>query len=390
MKIILILLMTTSIFAQDTKKTMSKSLDSIKKLIPYISQELKFNDPKNTKDINLYLENILQAFKQGKHNKDLKQAGFNPSFETIQDHIQETIDNFNSSNKDYSFALARNITPICLSCHNQLPKDMGSSFSVGIKQLKRKDFETDFEYGEFLYLVRDYNNAHIEYMKVIKKALLKQKALIQEKKKSKNKDTFEFEDGILSDALIKILEIDIRIKRDFARAEKYFKKIARNSYLPTSNKNSVKAWLEDIQRWKKLFPKGINIKTDADLDAFVKKYLEPFYKDGITLTDDSNVDMLVAAGVLSNYLFRHGNEKNTPEILLWMGLAENVLGKNVFYTLGDHYLKECVNKYRKSKYAKDCLKEYKNSIEFRYTGSSGTHIPSSVKKSIEKLEQKIQ
>lgn len=384
MKYTLLLTMLSSfVFAQSTRQTMGKSLDAVIKLIPYTSYELKYIDPKNKENINLYLETLLKAFKDGKHNKEFKQVGFGPSYATLKEHLQETIDSFNSSHKDFSFAQARNITPLCLSCHNQLPKDYNSSFSLGIKQIKRKDFETEFEYAEFLYLVRDYTQAERQYLKVIKNKLEKQKAL------KKEKSSIAFNDPSLTQSLRKLLEINVRIKRDFKKAQRQLKKVLRNKYLPNSNRVVVLAWLEDIKQWRKNFPKGINIKTDSAMKAFVKKYLYPLKKEGITLTEDSDVDMLITAGVLSNYLFRHSNKENTPQILLWMGMAENVLGKNVFYTLGDNYFKNCIKKYSNSAYASECYKEYEESIKFRYTGSAGTSIPDNMKRSLNKLKKLV-
>ena len=164
-------------------QTMTKSLNAVVKLVPYISNELKYIDPKNKENINQHLHTLLQTFKGEKHNKDFKKIALAPSYSTIKEHLQETIDSFNSSYKDFSFAQARSITPLCLSCHNQIPKEYKSSFSLGIKKIKSERFKTDFEYAEFLYLVRNYSHAEKYYLKVTKKQARRAKA-------SKRKRTF--------------------------------------------------------------------------------------------------------------------------------------------------------------------------------------------------------
>lgn len=381
--ILLLVTLPTFVFAQNTRQTMRKSLNAVFKLVPYISNELKYNDPKNKEDINQYLHTLLQTFKDEKHNKDFKKIGLAPTYSTMKEHLQETIDSFNSSYKDFSFAQARSITPLCLSCHNQIPKEYNSSFSLGIKKIKRERFKTDFEYAEFLYLVRNYSHAEKYYLKVTKSKL-------EELKLLKGKEpSIQFNGQSLNQSLRKLVEINIRIKRDFKKAQRQLKKILRNKYLPQSNRIVLLKWLKATKRWTNSFPEGINIKTDTAMKAFVKKYLYPLKKEGINITEENDVDMLISAGTLSNYMFRYSNKENTPQILLWMGIAENILGKNIFYSLADNYFKDCIKEFSSSTYAKDCYNEYKDSINFRYTGSAGTNIPDSLKKSLKDLNKLV-
>ncbi len=99
-----------------------------------------------------------------------------------------------------------------------------------------------------------------------------------------------------------------------------------------------------------------------------------------------DVDLLLTSGLLSNYLFEHPTSRKAAEISFWIGWSEKYLKRESFFGSGDLFLKQCIKKYPKSPMAKECLKEYKESIEFEFSGSSGTKIPQDIKYEIDNLE----
>ena len=174
MKFIYIFILSTGLaYSANTKSTMHKALNSIIEVIPYTSYSMKFSDPKNQSTINLHLQNILDAFKSSGHDKMLNSVNFKPSFDTLKQHLQETIDTYNSTQKDYAYLQVKNIGNICLSCHTQLPKNKMSSFNLGIKKIDKTKFEKLSDYGEFLMIVRNYRSAEQVFHKVIQNRIKK-------------------------------------------------------------------------------------------------------------------------------------------------------------------------------------------------------------------------
>ena len=119
--------------------------------------------------------------------------------------------------------------------------------------------------------------------------------------------------------------------------------------------------------------------------SFIENYAVPLEKKS-TVSGDYDVDLLIVSGVLGNYLQQNPNTKLTAEVLYWEGLTENRIGKNIFFTLGDLYLKECITRYPRAAIAKKCFKEYKDEMTLRFTGSIGTNIPKSKQQELKRLE----
>ncbi len=130
------------------------------------------------------------------------------------------------------------------------------------------------------------------------------------------------------------------------------------------------------------------MSDDKALETFVNKELIPLKKQS-SLNDENDVDLLFASGILSNYLFENPSTKKAPEINFWLGWAEKHLKREQFFGSGDLFLKQCVKRYSKLPIAAQCLEEYRESIEFDFSGSAGTEIPSDVKKELLDLEQLI-
>ena len=103
----------------------------------------------------------------------------------------------------------------------------------------------------------------------------------------------------------------------------------------------------------------------------------------------NDVTLLVASGVLSHYLNDKPQSKLAPQILFWLGVADKQLGSTYLFSLGDLYLKECIQQYPKSTFAKKCYREYEDNLIFGYSGSSGTDIPEDEKKELARLKALI-
>jgi hypothetical protein len=391
---LLSMLLVASAYAQlkvdkdPTKKVMHQALDSIIHLIPFMSSEMRFKDPKHEKEINLHLNKIATAFKTAKHVKDFRMPGFSPNFKVMKEHLDDTIMTFNSNNKTFARLRLNATTSICMSCHTQLPKDKMTSYILDTRKINRKTFNNEYEYGNFQFLLRSYRSAISSYQRSVGQRLVKRKELL--KIKDILGSEHEHYDKIMFNSFKKILIIYAKILRSPEKAIKVFKKYINQKQLPKYMVNDLNSWVKHLNKWKDNESLSKKYANDAELQKFIKSYVLPIEgKEETIASGEFDVDLLVISGVLSNYLNENTKTELAPEILYWIGVTENRLGKNLFFTIGDLYLKECITRYPNSPTAKKCFQEYKNEVTFRFTGSIGTNIPASKQKELKRLENLI-
>jgi hypothetical protein len=120
-----------------TKEAMNDIFQAFINLLPYSASEMKFKDPKAEGYILKNLLKINFAFKNAKHLKTMKVDGFKPSYNVVQEHLNHTVEAFQSKNKLFARTRLKATTHLCISCHTQLKSQNLSStfkalFRVGI------------------------------------------------------------------------------------------------------------------------------------------------------------------------------------------------------------------------------------------------------------------
>lgn len=370
----------------ETKQVMHQALDSLIHLIPYNS-ELKFNDANNTKIIDFHLNRIANAFKSAKHIKDFKSPSFTPNYQVIKEHLDDTIMAFNNNNKVFARLRFNATTSICMSCHTQLPQDQMTSYLLNSEKVNRNYFANEYEHGNFQFLIRSYHSAISTYKRAIRERIAKRDDLLKiQNILGENYNQF---DKILFNTFKKILIIYTRILRQPESAIELFNKYIGDKKIPHYIQQDLKNWIQQLERWKGNKDIQKKYTQDEQLQAFINKYVSPLENQS-AMSGDYDIDLLITSGVLSNYLHQNPKTKFTGDILYLEGIAENRIDKNIFFTLGDLYLKECILRYPKTPIAKKCFNEYKEEITLRYTGSIGTNIPNNKKRELEKLKKLIQ
>lgn len=373
----------------ETKKVMQQALDSIIHLAPYMSNEMKFKDPNNEKVISLHLNKIVDSFKSVKHVSELERPGFSPNFRVIKTHLDDTLLSFNNHNKSFARLRLAATTSLCLSCHTQLPKNRMTSYILNSEPVKPDAFENKYEYANFLFLLRSYRKAQRAFKASIEERFTKQKEL----KKIQNilGEKGGHFDKVLFNSFRNILVINAKVLRTPQNAIKTFEEYLKREETPKYIQKDLTLWISELKKWDNSKDLTISFESDKDVHKFIQKYLHKIHEEGMGLaTGKFDVDLLVTSGILSNYLSDKPKTKYAAEILYWNGIAESRLSKNMFYTLGDLYLKECIIRYPKAKIAPKCYEEYENEITYRYTGTIGTKIPASHQKELKRLKALIQ
>lgn len=354
----------------EAKAIMDNVYDSFIKVVPYVYADekkleyLRMDGDKKEKLIR-NLTDISDFFKSARHVEYFQRPGFRPSLETINHHLSDTINAVKSNNYVFAQKRLKALTALCISCHSQLSESAAeNTFGNAIKKEKRENFESDFAYGNYLFLVRRFSESEKFFDLAIEKSL---------------KDQTE-ED--LYPSLRRLISINTKIDLNPKKANEFIDKYIADPKMPPLAKSTLQTWKKSLVKWK-----NFNKKKIKSIDSFIKTYLAPLeLEKGQTAGGENDVTLLIGSGVLSKYLNDAPKTKLAPEILYWLSIAERRLSNTYFFSLSDLYLKDCVKLYPKSKYARKCYNEYAENIEFGYSGSGGTDIPAEEKQELERLK----
>jgi hypothetical protein len=349
---------------------MNSALNAMNELVPFIADKELFLDKKNEAMITDKIHKIYAAFESVKHDSMLGQDIFLPSYKLIQENLKESIKSFKANNKDYAQWRIKELTSLCIDCHTRIPATKSSSFEMGKLSNNPKNFKNSYSLGIAQLIVRRYTDAKASFTQSIDEKMIKG----------------DFEN--LIDPFKQILLIDAKVLKNPSDMSLYIKHYLAKRKIPLNVRNRLEAWEKHLGVWtSKKYP-PIELKSDDDVKAFISRKAEPI-KQKASFEDEFDVDMLMISGLLSNYLFTHPHTPLAPELNYWIGFSEKYLKHENFFGSGDLFFKQCILKYPSHPMAINCLEEYKESVTFEFSGSSGTHIPKEILSEIEQLESFI-
>lgn len=366
--VFLLLFFVSSVIA-DPILQMNRAFVALADLIPFLTKRESFMEIKNEKIILRKMSDLQTAFKNARHETVIKEDLFAPSYAVINESINNSIEAFNKGKKDYAHWRLKEITAHCLDCHTRLPPSYSSSFQNGELSIDEKKFEDVYNLGIAQLIVRRYFDARNSFIRSIQNQLI----------------TKDHREIILP--FKQILVIDTKVLKNPENLISIFNQYTEKKELPEEVRTTLKAWVVRLKHWKGKAELKNGLKDEMALDAFIAKELAPLKKNSLDIGND--VDLLIASGLLSNYLFENPSSKKAPGISYWLGWAEKHLKREDFFGSGDLFLKQCVKRYPKNPVARKCLDEYRESIEFEFSGSSGTHIPSDIEKELKALNKLI-
>lgn len=366
--LLLILALSTAAIAGPVLQ-MNKVFNALSDLVPFISNKNAFMEKKNEKVITDKISEMQKAFKLARHDTLLKEDLFAPSYKLVNESIQGSLEAFKNGKKDYAHWRLKEVTSICLDCHTRLPISYSSSFQNGELRIDPKKYEHPYNLGVAQMIVRRYVDAKTSFTNDIERRLLK-------------KEVSE-----IHLPLKELLAIDVKVLKNPGNLILPMEEYLKRKDLPDEMKSRITEWLPRLKVWSGKAVLKKEPSSDKELEAFIKTEVAPLKQRNIDRSLD--VDLLAVSGILSNYSFLHTNTKLAPEISYWLGWSEKLLKRENFFGSGDLFLKQCIRRYPKNPIAKKCFEEYKESVEFDFSGSSGTDIPEDVKAELEELKAKI-
>lgn len=349
---------------------MNKAFTSLTELMPFLNDSAAFKEKKNEEVIKKNLENLTSAFKLAGHDTLIKHDLFAPSYALINENINETSNAFKNNKKDYSYWMMRETVTLCMDCHSRLPQSVTSSFQNGELTVDTSKIRDPYDLGVAYMIVRRFVDAKEQFTRSIQDKIIKK----------------EPEDLILP--FQQIMTIELKIKKDPAAMMSIIDGYLDKKNLPYDINSELRSWKKRLEIWKDEVAVKKGLANENELSQFIKRRLTPLKRKD-AFEDAYKVDLLLASGILSNYFFENQNSPSAPELSMWMGWIEKRLKKEDFLSSGDLFLKQCIRKYPRHPVAKECLEEYRESVMFDFTGSSGTSVPSELEKELKDLNELV-
>ncbi len=349
---------------------MNSAFTSLSELIPYVTDEAKFTDKKNEAFVREKLSQLARSIRNAKHDALMKQDIFAPSYLLLKEQLDTTQKAFNEGKKGFALNRMKDLTSMCIDCHSRLPPEKLSSYSDGTFHLNPKNFGNSYNLAIGELLTRQYTKARGSFQFSIDESFVSKDYAMTEK------------------ALKQILLIEIKIMKEDQKMLAVLDGIANRKDLPVYLKNQIQEWRSDVNTWAKRKDYRKELSDDKEAGQFIAG-LETLLKPAKTVFGKGDVDLLAASGILSRFLFNNPTTSLAPEINYWLGWMELRLGRDHYFSTGDFFLKQCIRRYSKNPIAMRCLSELKNDLTFKFSGSSGTHIPEDVVKELKDLEHLI-
>lgn len=365
-------LLTSSFLMAGPIVPMNKAFNSLMELIPFLAQEEEFSSKKNEKVVGKHMQDLASSFGTAKHDSLMKQDIFAPSLDIIRQEIKDSHEAFKAGKKDYAWWRMRSITAQCMSCHTRLPANHASSFQEGFRLIDKKKFKDPYNLGIAYLIVRQYPEAKENFTRAFDENVIKK----------------QFKDILLP--LKQLLLIQTKVMKDPAQMLTVLKHYENTKGISVDDQGVMKTWMNRLKAWSEApLNKYARLSTDEEAVDFMAKVMRPLFKNNNLYVGKHDVDLLMASGLLSNFLFENPESKKAPDALYWVGVAEKYLERENFFGTGEHFLKDCVRRYPKAPIARECFNEYKESIEFNFSGSRGTDIPADVQRELDSLEALI-
>ena len=348
---------------------MNRAFMALADVIPFLTQQDAFMEKKNEKLILEKITELQKAFKAARHDTVLKTDLFAPSYAVINESIDHSLESFKQGKKDFAHWRLKEITSHCLDCHTRLPPSHSSSFQNGEFSINAKKFDDPYNLGIVQLIVRRYVDAKQSFIRSIQDRMI----------------TRNFQDIMMP--FKQLLLIDTKVLKNPANVIAVIQEYSSKKDLPEEKRKSLIAWTGRLNYWKGRSELA-GLKNDSVVETLINKEFLPL-KNNLSLDEGHDVDLLIMSGLLSNYLFENPASKKSPEINYWLGWSEKHLKREEFFGSGDLFLKQCIKKYPKHPVAKQCYKELQESVEFDFSGSSGTNIPVDVKEELMELKKLI-
>lgn len=343
---------------------MQSTAKSFQELLPYIYNEDKFSDPKNSEA----LEKKISEYSRTIHHIDSKSAkvmlGDDPyvreSIASLKELTERALDSFHRGDRKNSRILLKATTNTCFKCHTR--QNVGPQ-SVFWKNFDVESIQTDpIEKAHILVSMRQYEEAKLYLKKFL----------------SESEDKGQF-DIPYENALHYYMMISLRGQKTFQSALNFLQAKILIIKAPSELHQTLKSWFKDLSYW---------MKNKSKLKPTISAASQVLKRNKNRYSEKNLVNDLVASALLHQYLMSEPNKIQKAKAYRLLGQAYDELIIEGFWDLPEVYYEMCINYAPKTKIAKSCYRKLKDNITLGYSGSRGTMVPSQEYERLQVLRKK--
>ncbi len=372
--ILLLSLLTSAVLAPAAEPAQPTGLNRIMTQIgatmvetyPIIVLQRELTEPEQQR-LKTNLKRLLQLFQDAEPYIRQRSETYLVSYEFILDYLRETQRAIDAKNLDYARSRLYGVESICTSCHTQDTKLRTLFTGAG-----RDRFADDVSYAEFNFLTRNYDEAEAYFTRELRAPGAKT----------------EYE---VIRPLQRLIIIYAQIKNKPGAGADLLNTFVDLPAHTDATRGELKGWIAGLRALDAKGASNVTAPTFADIESRVREILGKLDQplEAIRVPPDQEVARVWLTGVLYHYLNRKPPRDEIPKVLYWLAVNDRVVGYNYYFSLADLYLKECVYKYPDHPYARRCLAEYQEFVNFAYSGSGGSFIPPELKQELSKMKEAI-
>ncbi len=318
------------------------------------------------KKIDSALTRLSDLFAAAKPFFNEKSDGYQISYEFVSEYLKVVKSVLVNHHIDYARTHLYALGEICTTCHTQ-----DTTLRTLFSGTTRAHFDTDYAYAEFNYMTRNYDEA-IKYY---------EKHLASPDKKT------ELE---IIQPLQRIITVYTQLNNRPADGIAKLKKYLKLKDHTIDTEIQLENWIRGLEQLNNSGLVSDKPVTFKELKLYTTKYLGDLDKLTIEIYSNAKqeVQRVWLRGQLYHYLNSNPDANEIPMILYWLSVTDRSIAYNFYFSMTDLYLKQCVLKYPKHRYAHRCYREYREYVDFTYT-RNGEPIPSGIKKELRELKMKL-
>lgn len=289
------------------------------------------------------------------------------SYRFILEYLRETQRAIADKNLDYARSRLYGLGSICTSCHTQDTKLRTLFTGAG-----RERFPNDAAYAEFNFLTRNYDEA--------------EKYFERDLRSGNTKTEYD-----VIRPLQRLIVIYTQIKNQPGAGADVLSKFVDLPAHTGATRGELKGWIAGLRVLESRGADKVTAPAFAEIETRVRDILGPLDQplSVLRVAPDQEIQRLWLSGILYHYLNRKPPTDEIPKLLYWLAVNDRVVGYSYYFSLADLYLKECVYNHAQHPYAQRCYAEFKEYVNFIYSGSGGTYIPPELTQEMRKMKEAI-
>ncbi len=335
-------------------KRMAATLES---LMPYAFSREEFSNPRNEHKVNQLIRSFAKNVKGVSRHAGEKLLGGDPIVKFAIDRLQTNANEAELAYREGHVEFARNVLResmgLCFSCHTASEFGPQNHFS-------RIKLASDFriyptERANFYVATRQFNRA-IDVLE----SVLKTPGQMMDSPHEQLQ------------ALRKYLALEVRVKKDPARAASLVESFLTQKNLPYFVASDAETWLRSLRQWQHEKPSENSRALFTIARRLVQQGRELQAGDSY---QGGYVDFLRASALLHESLRTSKSPIQKAKIYQLLGTSYSILASNGMWDLPEFYFEACVRSAPKTVVAKVCYRDFERAVVLGYSGSAGIFVP---------------